>query len=67
MTRINSCHTKENIKLEDYLKTIDIKVEHYSSSCKMFKVANMYLLINATSKSGIVTTYTIPIELDENC
>lgn len=66
-TKINSCNVKENIKLEDFLKTLDIKVEHYSKSCMMFKESRLYLLINATSKNDIVTTYTIPIELGEDC
>lgn len=65
--KINTCDTKSNIKLEDFLKTVDISVEHYSTTCKMFKGSNMYLLINATSNNGTVTTYNIPIELDENC
>ena len=66
-TKINSCGEKENIKLEDFLKGIDISVEHYSTTCRMFKDSNMYLSISATSKNDIVTTYNIPIELDENC
>lgn len=66
-TKINSCEEKENIKLQDYLKTIDIKIENYSSSCKMFKGSNMYLEVNATNKDGVITTYKIPIELEENC
>lgn len=64
-TKINSCNTKENIKLEDFLKTLDIQIEHYSTTCSMFKESSMYLLINATNKKGVVTTYTIPIELEE--
>ena len=66
-TKINSCTTKKNIKLEDFLKTVDIQVEHYSATCKMFKGSSMYLLINATSKNDKVTTYRIPIELEEDC
>ena len=66
-TKINSCIEKENIKLEDYLKTIDIKVENYSDTCKIYKGSSMYLEVSATNSNGIVTTYKIPIELDENC
>lgn len=66
-TKISTCDTKENIKLEDYLKNVDITEEHYSNTCKMFRDSDMFLLINATSKSGIVTTYKIPIELEEDC
>ena len=65
--KINSCKSKENITLEDYLKTLDIQVEHYSSTCKMFKGSNMYLELSATSKNGKITTYKIPIELEEEC
>ena len=66
-TKIDSCKELENIKLEDYLKSIDIKVEHYSNTCTMFKGSSVYLLINATSNKGIVTTYKIPVKLEEDC
>lgn len=66
-TKISTCDLKENIKLEDFLKTLDIKMEHASNTCRMFKESNMYLMINATSKKGIITTYKIPIELEDEC
>ena len=66
-TKINSCGEEEDIKLEEFLKKVDISIEHYSKTCKMFKDSNMYLLINATSKEGLMTIYKIPIELEENC
>lgn len=66
-TKIKSCESKSNIKLEDYLKKIDIELEHTSTTCRMFKGSSMYLLINATNKKNITTTYKIPIELEEDC
>ena len=66
-TKINSCNGKENIKLEEFLKTVNIKLENTSNTCRMFKGSSMYLMINATSKNGLVTTYKIPIELEDNC
>lgn len=66
-TKIKSCEIKENIKLEDYLKTLDLSLEHYSSSCQMFKESNMFLELNATNKKGELVVYKIPIELEENC
>lgn len=64
-TKINTCDSKENIKLEDYLKNLTIKEEHDSSTCNMFSKSEIYLLINAISKNNKVTTYKIPIELDK--
>ena len=55
----------ENITLQDYLKKTTITVEHISQTCKMFEKSDVYLLINATSKDNKVTTYKIPIELED--
>ena len=66
-TKISSCEEKENTKLEDYLKSVNIKFEDSPTTCKMFKDSKVFININATSKKGIVTTYKIPVELDEKC
>lgn len=64
-TKIKSCKKLENITLQDYLKKTTITVEHISQTCKMFEKSDVYLLINATSKDNKVTTYKIPIELED--
>ena len=64
--KINTCDSKESVTLEEYLKNLTIKEEHDSSTCNMFSKSDVYLLINATSKNNKVTTYKIPIKLD-NC
>jgi transcriptional regulator with XRE-family HTH domain len=66
-TKIESCGLKNNITLEDFLKNVDISVQHVSNTCLMFRDSNMYLLINATSKTDKITTYRIPIELKDEC
>ena len=66
-TKVKACTKSKNIKLEEFLKKIDIELEHTSSTCRMFRDSDMYLLINATSEDNIVTTYKIPIKLEENC
>ena len=64
--KINSCGKKENIKLEEYLKNLDIKIEH-SSTCQVFKDSKMYLQLVVTSKNNNEIIYKIPIELEDNC
>jgi len=65
--KVSSCEKMENIKLEDFLKKIDISLQHYSKTCKMFKESSMYILINATSFNNKVTSYKIPITLENDC
>ena len=63
---INSCDVINNITLEDYLKEINIKVNNYSSACKSFSDAKLYLEINAVDNS-LNREYIIPINLDNDC
>ena len=67
--KISSCGFSDDtsIKLEDYLKDVKINVDNYSSVCKNYQDSSLYLLINATDKGGKVTSYKIPLILEENC
>lgn len=68
--KISSCNFDGNssIKLEDYLKNVKINVDNYASVCKdEYRDSSLYLLINATDKEGKVTSYKIPLLLEENC
>lgn len=65
--KISSCMTKGNISLQDYLKTTQISVNNYNSVCKKVSSSKLYLEINATDKSGDVTTYKVPLKLKDNC
>ena len=64
-TRIKTIKKMQNVTLEEYLKKTTITVEHISQTCKMFTKSDVYLLINATSKNDKVTTYKIPIKLED--
>ncbi len=56
-----------NITLEEFLKKVKFNVEHYSTSCKMYKENALSLEIKATDKENQTTFYSIPLVLEENC
>ena len=63
---VNTCEDKNNMTLEEYLNNTSIKVDNYSSTCKVITNANLYLIINAKSGDNN-KEYKIPIDLDESC
>ena len=66
--KISSCNSdKENINLKEYLNEVTIAVDNYPRVCKDYSKENLYLEINATDKSGKITTYKVPLSLDESC
>ena len=43
-------------------------VDNYNSVCNnYYKDSSLYLLINATDENNKVTSYKIPLLLEENC
>ena len=66
-TKISNCSTSKNINLEDYLKEVNIEVEHSSKSCKNLKENSLSLEIQAKDSNNKTTTYTIPIKLNDSC
>ena len=65
-TVINSCDNSTKTTLEHYLEKADIKVNNYSSTCKIITDAKLYLEINATA-DGLDKEYIIPITMDDSC
>lgn len=67
--KISSCDFGDDtsIKLDEYLKDVKINVDNYSSVCKNYQDSTLYLLINATDINDKVTSYKIPLRLEENC
>lgn len=53
--------------LDDILKNITFKVDDYQKTCKAYTQNSLELEIDATNKKGEITTYKIPLKLDENC
>lgn len=66
-TEISKCENKENISLEEFLKNVSFTVDHYDNTCKIYKKESIQLEINATDNNGKITTYKIPLTLEDNC
>lgn len=60
-------YNDDEITLEEFLKKVKFNVNHYSTSCKMYKENSLILEIKATDKDNQTTFYSIPLELEENC
>ena len=64
---IRTCDIGYNKSLEEYLKNVRISVNDYKSTCKNLESANLYLEINGYNDVNNITSYKIPINLDDNC
>ena len=60
-------YNDDNITLEEFLKKVKFNVDHYSTSCKMYKENALGLEIKATDEENQTTFYSIPLVLEENC
>jgi len=64
---IDSCIKKENITLEEFLKSVKFNIDDYKASCKKYKENSLYLEIDALSKNNKTISYKIPLNLEDNC
>lgn len=55
------------IKLEDYLQTVTITIDDYKTSCREYTENSLYLLVNATNNNDQVTSYKIPLVMEDSC
>ena len=62
----NYMSQKEMIKLEDFLENVTLSVDNYVKTCEYYKTDSLYLIINATDENDKITTYKIPLKMD-NC
>lgn len=68
--RISTCGSYDGstITLEEFLKDVKITVDNYNSVCNSYySDSSLYLVINATDKNNKVTSYKVPLLLEENC
>ena len=67
-TKISSCKSESgSIKLEEYLNKVELSIEDYKQSCSKYNNDSLFLEINATEKNGKITTYKIPLKINDNC
>lgn len=64
-TLVSKCENENNKTLDEYLKDINISVNNYNSMCKKIDSSSFYLEISAKDKDGKVTSYKVPIDLNE--
>ncbi len=57
----------KTIKLEDFLQKVTLAVDDYKKSCKDYHDNTLYLMINATDNDNKITTYKIPLDLNDSC
>lgn len=55
------------ITLEEFLKGLTFNVDHYDKTCKIYKENSLFLEIEAQNKDGALTSYRVPLNLDDNC
>ena len=66
--KIGTCgQSNEKMTLAEFLNTVELNVNNYVASCKMFSSSSLSLEIKAVDESGKTTTYQVPIQLEENC
>lgn len=66
---ITKCNYKRNnsITLEEFLKDVTFNIDNYEQTCDVYSENSLYLEINATDKKGKITTYKVPLMLEDNC
>ena len=66
--KISSCKSSDkDLKLEDYLKEVELNIDNYAQTCKKYSDDSLYLEINAKDSKDKITTYKIPLSLNNNC
>ena len=62
-----SYQEEENITLDEFLKLVTLSVDDYQKTCREYSENSLYLSINAQDKAGKITTYKIPLSLEQSC
>lgn len=58
---------ESNITIEEYLKDFTFKINDYDRLCKTYSKNSLYLTIKATNNNDKVTTYDIPLTINDDC
>lgn len=65
--KISSYKFNKAITLEEFLKKVTLTIDDYKKSCKEYNEDSLFLLINAKDKENKITTYKIPLKLENSC
>ena len=53
--------------LNEYLENVNFSIENFSKECKDIKEGTLVLEISAKDENNKITTYKVPLSLNENC
>lgn len=67
ISKCNEYKDEGSISLENFLKDVNFNVNHYDKVCKIYKENSLYLEIEAVDMNDKITTYKIPLRLEDNC
>ena len=65
--KISSYVYEKDTTLEDFLKNVTLSTDNYLKICREYTENSLYLEINCTNEKGIVTSYNVPLSLNEDC
>ena len=60
-------YNEKEVTLEEYLQNVTFNVDNYLKVCNTYVKDSFYLEIKAEDQSGKVTSYNVPITLDDKC
>lgn len=66
-TKISSYIVEEDITLSEFLDKATLSTDNYSKICTEYKEDSLYLEINCTNDKGIITSYMVPLSLNDDC
>lgn len=55
------------IKLDKYLKNLNIKIDDYTRTCRKYTKGSLYLKIKAKAVDDKLKIYKVPLSLSDNC
>lgn len=64
---INNCTEVENSNLKDFLRGLEISVNHYETKCQSLEKGTLYLKIIAKDDDNKEIVYNLPIVLNDKC
>ena len=65
--KISSYEYEDNITLEEFLKNVTLSVDNYDKICRVYNDNSLYLEIECTNSSEVMTTYKVPLSMKSNC
>ena len=60
-------YDEHEITLEDFLSDVTFNVDNYLKVCNVYEKDSFYIEIKATDKNDKITSYNVPITLDDKC